>query len=88
MNNGEQGSTGLGFLLVVGYSMVLGAYVLFVQKDSSLNWILLFLLAAAYPAVSLIERRVRHSADARQSHLSPAAAFSGKFSDKFTARNR
>ena len=88
MNNGEQGSTGLGFLLVVGYSMVLGAYVLFVQKDASLNWILLILLAAAYPVLSLIERRVRHSAEAKQSQLSPAAAFSGKFSDNFTTRTR
>jgi hypothetical protein len=60
MNNSEQGSTGLGFLLVVGYSMVLGAYVLFVEKGTSLNWILLFLLAAAYPAVYLIEHRLRH----------------------------
>lgn len=40
--------------------MVLAAYVLFVQKDSSLNWILLFLLAAAYPVVQLVEHRVRH----------------------------
>jgi hypothetical protein len=60
MNSSEQGSSGLGFLLVVGCSMVLAAYVLFVQKDSSLNWILLFLLAAAYPVVQLVEHRVRH----------------------------
>jgi hypothetical protein len=60
MNNNEQGSSGLGFLLVVGFSMVLAAYVLFVQKDSSLNWILLFLLTAAYPVVRLLEGRFHH----------------------------
>lgn len=40
--------------------MVLAAYVLFVQKDSSLNWILLFLLTAAYPVVRLLEGRFHH----------------------------